>query len=145
MGETQASIRRDMLISPGSWYNHFIHKADPKLSELFARALAAGADARADDIIDIADTDPDPQRARNRIDARKWNAAKARPEKYGERIDLNVNQKLDIKGARTAALDRLRPIIDRGAADVVETLADKAESESNTTDIESGDPASIFD
>ena len=34
----------------------------------------------------IADTDPDPNRARVRIDARKWWAAKVNPKKYGERV-----------------------------------------------------------
>ena len=47
------------------------------------------ADFHADEIIEIADTEPDPNKARVRIDARKWKAAKMQPKKYGDKIDLN--------------------------------------------------------
>ncbi len=58
----------------------------PSFSESYARAREAQQDTFAGQIIDIADTDDDPQRARNRIDARKWHAAKTAPRKYGDRV-----------------------------------------------------------
>jgi hypothetical protein len=58
----------------------------PSFSEAYARAREAQQDTFAGQIIDIADTDDDPQRARNRIDARKWHAAKTAPRKYGDRV-----------------------------------------------------------
>jgi hypothetical protein len=76
----------------------------PELLQSYIRARASFADVTADEILEIADTEPDPQRARNRIDARKWLASKLRPDVYGDRIDLNVNQIVDIKGV----LDRAR-------------------------------------
>jgi hypothetical protein len=57
-----------------------------ELAEQYARARDIQADRFADEIIDIADTEPDPQVARVRIDARKWHASKTAPKKYGDRI-----------------------------------------------------------
>jgi hypothetical protein len=54
----------------------------------YARAREMQADRHAEQIVDIADTEEDPQKARNRMDARKWFAAKVAPKKYGERTTL---------------------------------------------------------
>ncbi|MFD2677004.1 terminase small subunit protein [Camelimonas lactis] len=79
-------------------------------SEQYARAKVEAADALVEEIMDIADDatndwmethDKDGnavgyrlngehvQRSRLRIDARKWVAAKLKPKKYGERLDLD--------------------------------------------------------
>jgi hypothetical protein len=71
----------------------------PVLSLQYASARKSRADLYADEILDIADNEPDPQKARNRIDARKWLAAKMDPHQYSERIDLNVGGTIDIIGA----------------------------------------------
>jgi hypothetical protein len=62
----------------------------PEFRDSYARAREIQQDRAVDEIIEIADNDLDPQRARNRIDARKWRAAKLAPKKYGERLDMNV-------------------------------------------------------
>ena len=54
----------------------------------YARAREEQADFYADEITEIADTEPDPNRARVRVDARKWVASKLKPKKYGEKLDL---------------------------------------------------------
>lgn len=54
----------------------------------YARARATQAESFAEDIVEISDTEPDPNRARVRIDARKWTASKLLPKKYGERMAL---------------------------------------------------------
>lgn len=53
--------------------------------EQYAHARAEQAEAYADEICSIADTEEDPQRARVRIDARKWVASKLKPQKYGDK------------------------------------------------------------
>ena len=50
------------------------------------RAREKQADFYADEIITIADTEPDAAIARVRIDARKWTASKLRPKVYGDRV-----------------------------------------------------------
>lgn len=78
--------------------------------EQYARAKTAGADALAEEILDIADDgsndwmerhDKDGEnigwqfngeaarRSQIRIDARKWLLSKLAPKKYGDKLDLN--------------------------------------------------------
>lgn len=69
---------------------------DATFSDNYTRAREAQADYYADEITDIADSEDDPQKARNRIDARKWAAGKLKPKVYGERLQLDgdMNVKL---------------------------------------------------
>lgn len=70
-------------------------------AEQYARAREAQADTLADEILDIADDGSNDymgedekyngdavQRSKLRVDTRKWIAAKLKPKKYGEKIDL---------------------------------------------------------
>jgi len=86
--------------------------SNPNLTQQYSRAQASRAELLADDIVTIADTDLDPQRARNRITARQWYASKMQPQKYGERIELNVNQTVDIGSALAEARRRALPSSD---------------------------------
>lgn len=80
---------------------------DAALSDQYARAREAQADAIFDEILDIADTAVNDwmetngqddvgyrvngehiQRSRLRIDARKWMAGKLRPKVYGDKVDV---------------------------------------------------------
>ena len=54
----------------------------------YTRAREEQADFYADEITEIADTEEDPNKARVRIDARKWVASKLKPKKYGDKIDV---------------------------------------------------------
>lgn len=53
----------------------------------YAQAREDQAEALADEIIDIADSADAPDRARVRIDARKWAASKLAPKKYGDKLE----------------------------------------------------------
>jgi hypothetical protein len=74
--------------------------ANEDLRERYARARTAQADTIFDECLAIADQYDEAadrgeggvehiQRARLRIDTRKWMAGKLRPAKYGEKLDLN--------------------------------------------------------
>lgn len=54
--------------------------------EQYALARAAQADTYADEIVDIADSEGDPAKARVRVDARKWVASKLKPKAYGDKV-----------------------------------------------------------
>lgn len=78
---------------------------DEAFGAQYARAREAGMEALADEILDIADsqegdvittqdgreiTNHDAiQRAKLRVDTRKWIMSKIAPKKYGDRLDLN--------------------------------------------------------
>ena len=59
------------------------------LSEWYALAKDRQADYVAHQIVSIADSEDNPNKARNMIDARKWLASKLNPRKYGDKIELN--------------------------------------------------------
>ena len=73
------------------------------------KAREQHADALADQVVHISDTERDPQRARNMIEARKWRAGTIRPRTYGPKLDLDVTT-LTVSPAdlHKAALERLR-------------------------------------
>ncbi|WP_369986403.1 terminase small subunit protein [Sinorhizobium fredii] len=78
---------------------------DEDFGAQYARAREAGMEALADEILQIADSQEGDilktedgremvnhdaiQRARLRVDARKWLMSKIAPKKYGDRLDLN--------------------------------------------------------
>jgi hypothetical protein len=70
--------------------------SDPAFQEMYARAREEQADWHAEQIILIADTEEDPNKARVRIDARKWAAAKLKPKTYGDRLNLDADINLNI-------------------------------------------------
>lgn len=103
--------------------------SDPQLTEQYSRARQARTELEVDGLIEIADTEPDPNKARVRIDTRKWIASKMNPNQYGDRIDVNVNQTIDIGGALKEARARALP----PSTDVVDIIEIKA---LNTTGLE---------
>ena len=82
-------------------------KSDGEFSAQYARAREHRADAMFDEILDIADDNREDtrtlndgtfivnrdniQRARLRVDARKWVLAKMQPKKYGDRVSVDAN------------------------------------------------------
>lgn len=90
----------------------------------YARARDAQADTLADEILDIADDGSNDfmgedeayngdavQRSKLRVDARKWIAAKLKPKKYGDRLDVtsggeSIRQDETAIAARVASLLR---------------------------------------
>lgn len=72
-------------VDTSNFYN--ILKKDEGLAKKYARAREEQADYLADEIVSIADEEEDPQKARVRIDARKWTASKLRPKRYGDKVD----------------------------------------------------------
>ena len=87
----------------------------PAFQEQYARAKEEAADALADEIVDIADERDGKAvmadgeevavvfdstavaRNRLRIDARKWIAAKLKPKKYGDKLELAGDPKNPIR------------------------------------------------
>jgi DNA-binding protein H-NS len=77
---------------------------DETFSEQYARAREVQADAMFDEILEIADQydslaekiDTDHiNRAKLRIDTRKWAVSKMAPKKYGEKVELEHSGKVD--------------------------------------------------
>lgn len=88
-GESLRKIAKDDHMPAASTIFKWL-ASNEEFAEQYARAKEAQADAMADEIVDIADGDngADPQRDRLRVDARKWVAAKLKPKKYGDKLDV---------------------------------------------------------
>jgi hypothetical protein len=85
--------------------NYQFHKTRsqfPEIEEMYGRAKIAVTELDADELKDIADNEPDPQRARNKIDVRKFLMGKHNPKTYGDKIDVNIMGHIDVAKALSA-------------------------------------------
>lgn len=106
----------------------------PDLQSNYECAQQAKAELFAEEVVDISDEEENPMKAKNRIDARKWYAAVMKPKKFAERIDLNITETIDIRGALEEARSRtLLPICYPKQIDKNKVLEIKAESISSST------------
>lgn len=103
---------RDAVKSVGvtlKTFHEWIGK-DREAGVRYAQALELRADLLVDDAKALADGDGDPAKVRNQVEIRKWMATKQNSKRYGERIDLNVAQTIDISSTLLEARARLRPV-----------------------------------
>lgn len=99
-------------LADGTSVRRWLSSAGPEFDAFrlqYARACEHRSELFAEEIVDIADTEPDPQRARVRIDARKWVAAKLLPKKYGEAVTVkgDKDNPLQIRKAPELSDDEL--------------------------------------
>lgn len=66
---------------------------DKEFHQQYVRAREDQADHYADEITEIADTEEDANKARVRIDARKWVASKLKSKSYGDKITNEIANK----------------------------------------------------
>lgn len=125
-------------------FQYAVNSGGNERGSRYARAMEQRADVLADDTLAIAD-DPlkDPNRARNQIQARQWVASKHN-KKYNDRIDVNVNQTLDITAILADARQRLRPMCDQPKTIDMQVIESTELLPASATDNES-DAMSIFD
>lgn len=98
-------------INPRAFFDYI--NGRPDRQKVYAQAQCARSELCVEEILDIADHEADPIRARNMIDARRWYASKMQPHKYGDKIDLNVNATVDLSAALLEAKQRITlPTID---------------------------------
>ncbi len=109
----------------------------PAARELHAAALVEQA-------AELADSDPDPARARNRMHARHWMAGRVAREQWGDRVDVAVDQRVSITAALEAAELRARPIRDLSRVIDAESADNAAIPTLTATDNESAASAAAL-
>lgn len=90
---------RDVCAMPGIPPEDTVYKwlgKHEEFSQMYARAREDRADLLAEEIVQICDEEEDPQKARVRMDARKWVAAKWNPKRYSDKV---VNEHTGADGA----------------------------------------------
>lgn len=91
-----------------SAFNHVL-QGDKQAAFAVAKAQEFRADVLVDEAIHLADGDGDPAKVRNQISIRQWAATRFNQKKYGDRVDLNVSQTIEIGSTLAEARARLLP------------------------------------
>ncbi len=126
-GESLRSACKDKGLPDRDTINRWLNADnDGALCGQYARAREEQADFYADEIITIADTEPDAAIARVRIDARKWYAGKLRPKVYGDKLALGGAD--DLPAIRQEVQERADAFTDALAGMVAKTGAGKGET-----------------
>jgi hypothetical protein len=103
-GHSLVGTLNKFSVHPGDFIESLSEYED--LATRYRQAKQIRTEVHVDEIIHIADTVEDSNRARVMIDARKWIASKMNPSVYGDRIDVNVTKTVDIRGALERAMQR---------------------------------------
>jgi len=77
-------------------------RARDDFAQMYAHARERQQEVFAAQVVLIADTEKDPARARNMMDARKWHASKVAPKKWGDRVEIDA--KVDVSTGPSEAL-----------------------------------------
>ena len=110
-GKAQTVIAAEIGCAPstlGKWIQ--LH---PEFGNAVRSARAEAAHLLMDETIVIADTDPDPARARNRIQARQRLAETRNRSAYGQSVDMSVTQRVDVGAVMIEARRRALPVRDQ--------------------------------
>ena len=108
-GETLSRICKDDHIPERNtvyrWRSDY-----PEFEDAYILAREQHVDALVDEAGQIADSEPDPQRARVRVDFRKWLASRLNRDKYGDKLELRHTHKIDIAPLLAEAKERMKNI-----------------------------------
>lgn len=120
-----AKTCKHVRISRQTVYNYA--KDDFAFARAIDEARRMGAEFLADEAIEIADTEPDVNRARLRYDARKWKAAITDPQRFADKTRVQIDHSIDLRGALAEARARVPyRVIEIDAAAVDAGLLDHA-------------------
>jgi hypothetical protein len=79
---------------------------NPNFGEEFARARQEGIEQLADSLLTITRDESDVYKARLQSENIRWLISKRKPTVYGDKIDINLNQTVDIGAALLEAKQR---------------------------------------
>lgn len=69
---------------------------DEEVCDKYTRAKSTGVEVHIDEMLEIADTEEDVNRARLKIDTIKWTASKLKAKKYGDKMDHKVEGEMTV-------------------------------------------------
>lgn len=79
----------------------------PEFGKLYDQALLSYSEAIIEEALQIADTEEDAKKAKNRIDIRTWIASKYNRARFGEALQLDITKTLDISPALALGLEQM--------------------------------------
>ncbi|MCA9339391.1 MAG: hypothetical protein KDA17_00595 [Candidatus Saccharibacteria bacterium] len=105
MGESLKNIADSICVT--TQYLSKCRSHDQAFDAIFERARLEGLELIADSLLTIADDIEDVQRARLKSDNFKWLLSKRKPKIYGDKIDVNITERVDISLALSEARARV--------------------------------------
>jgi hypothetical protein len=102
---TWSVLRDEGLPSPSTIFRWL--EENELFRQRYARAREIQATIYADEILTIADSCEDANKARLQVDARKWHASKTAPKVWGDMQRVEVNTTINVATAHAEALMRL--------------------------------------
>lgn len=108
-GESLRAICADEKMPNRETVRQWIHKRKG-FRDQYTDARKSQADHFIDEIVEIADSDGNPARARVRIEARKWVAAKLSPTLHGEPSAIQFHGTVDVTSRLERARQRLSEV-----------------------------------
>lgn len=105
------------------WRNKY-----PEFNQALESAETQRAQAVAEQVLDVADNEPDPQAARVRIQARQWYAGKMHRQKFGEKLDVNHEHKVSITSVMDEANARLQALNDQSGQQIIDVIPEHIEN-----------------
>jgi len=110
-------------VHPSTIWSH--KETYPLFATKFTSARIAGVEILVDELQDVADNYSDPQKGRLKSDNLKFIIQHRDPANWSDKIQLDINQNIDIRGALDEAKNRIRDIIQIPSAQLVESTTTK--------------------
>ncbi len=82
----------------------------PEFGKLYDQALLSYSEAIIEEALQIADTEPDAKKAKNRIDIRTWIASKYNRSRFGDKLDITQTVLMDISPTLLKATQRMQAV-----------------------------------
>ncbi len=119
-GQSITAILQAICSDSHAFYRYKEHHLD--FVKKFEHARQEGLEVVADRLLTLADEEQDVQRARLKSDNFKWLLSKRKPQVYGDKLDLNINQTVDISIALSEARARAKLLPPREVVEIPNTL-----------------------
>lgn len=113
-GQNLKSICNAILVTQWQFWDY--KNRTPEFNNIFESARQEGVETMVDDIQVIADQEPDVLRARLKSENIRWIASKRKAHVYGDKLDLNITQVVDVGMALKEAKQRVAPKLQQSQA-----------------------------
>lgn len=107
-GTLNKICRKKSMPSRNTLYRWLLEQGE--FRDMYARACEIRREIKFESLEDMIDKEKDPQKARLKLDAFKWQLSKEEPRKYGDRLDLTTGGE---RIGRGMTLDEINEVLAR--------------------------------
>ena len=112
--------------------------SNPAFFDAFARARKSWVRQYADRLMTVTDEEPDVMKARLLSENWRWRLSRSLRQEFGDSIDVNVTERVEVGSILSEARARLRPMRDSATIEDAVIVENQSVSTSLHTDCQSG-------